>query len=146
MQNKERTLEKFVNAQEQIYEIALAEVKNGRKCSHWIWYIFPQLKGLGKSSNSQYYGISDLEEAKAYLLHPILGKRLREITIALLNLNGVSAIDVFGELDAIKVRSCMTLFREIAEDDLFQDTINRYFSGRADELTLNLLKDINITQ
>lgn len=146
MQNKERTLEKFVNAQEQIYEIALAEIKNGRKHSHWIWYIFPQLKGLGKSSNSQYYGISDLEEAKAYLSHPILGKRLREITIALLNLNRVSAIDVFGELDAIKVRSCMTLFREIAEDDLFQDIINRYFSGRGDELTLNLLKDNNITQ
>lgn len=146
MQNKERTLEKFVNAQEQIYKIALAEIKNGRKHSHWIWYIFPQLKGLGKSSNSQYYGISDLEEAKAYLSHPILGKRLREITIALLNLNRVSAIDVFGELDAIKVRSCMTLFREIAEDDLFQDIINRYFSGRGDELTLNLLKDNNITQ
>lgn len=146
MQNKERTLEKFVNAQEQIYEIALAEIKNGRKHSHWIWYIFPQLKGLGKSSNSQYYGINDLEEAKAYLSHPILGKRLREITIALLNLNRVSAIDVFGELDAIKVRSCMTLFREIAEDDLFQDIINRYFSGRGDELTLNLLKDNNITQ
>lgn len=125
---KDYNLQRFLDAQQHDYEQALAEVKNGRKQSHWIWYIFPQLKGLGRSYNSQYYGISGREEAKAYLEHPVLGARLREITKAFLDLQGVSAQDVFGSLDAMKVHSCMTLFNEVATgDSLFAQVIDKYY-------------------
>ncbi len=132
-------LQRFLDAQQGDYERALTEVRNGRKYSHWIWYIFPQLKGLGMSYNSQYYGISDKEEAEAYLAHPILGKRLREITSAFLQLKGKTAQDVFGALDAMKVLSCMTLFNEVAPDDLFQQVIDRYYQGKTDETTKRML-------
>ena len=138
-ERKDHSLERFVDAQKRTYERALAEVKNGQKVTHWIWYIFPQLKGLGESNNSQYYGIDDIDEAKAYLNHPVLGARLREITTTFLDLKGVNAKDVFGYLDAMKVRSCMTLFDEVAEDDLFRKVIDRYYSGLADEKTLTFL-------
>ena len=124
---KENSLYRFIEAQERMFEIALGEVGNGKKISNWIWYIFPQLKGLGMSGNSHYYGIDDIEEARAYLSHPILGKRLREITSAFLNSGGKNAQDVFGYLDAMKVRSCMTLFNEVSEDDLFRQVIDRYY-------------------
>ena len=117
------SLNRFIDAQESMYEIALGEIKNGKKLSHWIWYIFPQLKGLGMSSNSHYYGIEDINEAKAYLEHPVLGRRLREITSVYLKISGKNAQDIFGILDAMKVRSCMTLFNEVAEDDLFRKVI-----------------------
>lgn len=120
-------LQRFLDAQQDVYEQALAEVKNGRKCSHWIWYIFPQLKGLGMSDKSLYYGIDSIREAEDYLAHPILGKRLREITLALLGLKEKSAQDIFGSLDAMKVLSCMTLFNEVDSDDLFLQVINQYF-------------------
>lgn len=138
-EQKDHSLERFVDAQEGMYERALAEVKNGRKVTHWIWYIFPQLKGLGMSSHSRYYGIDDVKEARAYLQHPVLGYRLQEITCALLELRQVRAEEVFGELDAMKVRSCMTLFNEMATDDLFQKVLDRYYQGKADERTLQLL-------
>ena len=132
-------LQRFLYAQQGDYERALTEVRNGRKHSHWIWYIFPQLKGLGMSYNSQYYGISGKEEAEAYLAHPILGERLREITSAFLQLKGKTAQDVFGALDAMKVLSCMTLFNEVAPDDLFQQVIDRYYQGKTDEMTKRML-------
>ena len=132
-------LQRFLDAQQGDYERALTEVRNGRKHSHWIWYIFPQLKGLGMSYNSQYYGISGKEEAEAYLAHPILGERLREITSAFLQLKGKTAQDVFGALDAMKVLSCMTLFNEVAPDDLFQQVIDRYYQGKTDEMTKRML-------
>lgn len=132
-------LQRFLDAQQGDYERALAEVRNGRKYSHWIWYIFPQLKGLGMSYNSQYYGISGKEEAEAYWAHPILGERLREITSAFLQLKGKTAQDVFGALDAMKVLSCMTLFNEVAPDDLFQQVIDRYYQGKTDEMTKRML-------
>ncbi len=132
-------LQRFLDAQQGDYERALTEVRNGRKYSHWIWYIFPQLKGLGMSYNSQYYGISGKEEAEAYLAHPILGERLREITSAFLQLKGKTAQDVFGALDAMKVLSCMTLFNEVAPDDLFQQVIDRYYQGKTDEMTKRML-------
>lgn len=132
-------LQRFLDAQQGDYERALTEVRNGRKYSHWIWYIFPQLKGLGMSYNSQYYGISGKEEAEAYLAHPILGKRLREITSTFLQLKGKTAQDVFGALDAMKVLSCMTLFNEVAPDDLFQQVIDRYYQGKTDEMTKRML-------
>lgn len=137
-QAEEQSLERFVDAQHPTYDIALKEIRNGKKTSHWIWYIFPQLKGLGHSFNSDYYGISNLDEARRYLHHPILGSRLREITEAFMQLQGRSAVDVFGHTDAMKVCSCMTLFNEVAEDDLFQRVIQRYYS-QADPITLELL-------
>ena len=132
-------LQRFLDAQRGDYEQALAEVRNGRKYSHWIWYIFPQLKGLGMSYNSQYYGISGKEEAEAYWAHPILGERLREITSAFLQLKGKTAQDVFGALDAMKVLSCMTLFNEVAPDGLFQQVIEQYYRSETDEMTKRML-------
>lgn len=137
------SLERFLKAQEGIYTSALTEVRNGLKVTHWIWFIFPQLKGLGKSETSCYFGIEDIEEARAYLKHPVLGVRLRQITTAFLNLNWVNPIDVFGRLDAMKVLSCMTLFNEVAEDDLFAKVMDKHYHGKRDEKTLSLLGLIN---
>lgn len=137
---KDYTLQRFLDAQQEDYGQALAEVKNGKKRSHWIWYIFPQLKGLGMSYNSQYYGISGREEAKAYLEHPVLGARLREITKALLDQHDVSVQKIFGSLDAMKVLSGMTLFREVAtDDDLFSQVIDKYYQGIPDWRTVEKL-------
>lgn len=132
-------LQRFLDAQQGVYDQALTEVQNGRKYSHWIWYIFPQLKGLGMSYNAHYYGIDGKEEAAAYLAHPVLGKRLREITSAFLQLKAQSAQDVFGSLDAMKVLSSMTLFNEVAPDDLFQQVIELYYQGKPDERTKMML-------
>ena len=138
-ERKEHSLERFVDAQERMYETALAEVKNGKKLSHWIWYIFPQLKGLGESYNSHYYGIDDLEEARAYLQHHVLGTRLREITLTLLQHQEKRAVEIFGIIDALKVSSCMTLFNEVAEDDLFSQVLDIFYYGEKDELTMKRL-------
>lgn len=132
-------LQRFLDAQQGDYERALTEIRNGRKYSHWIWYIFPQLKGLGMSYNSLYYGISGKEEAEAYLAHPVLGERLREITSAFLQLKSKTAEEVFGSLDAMKVLSCMTLFNEVAPGDLFRQVIDRYYQGETDEMTKRML-------
>ena len=134
-------LERFVEAQELMYPMAFDEVRNGRKRGHWIWYIFPQLKGLGMSENSQYYGIDGIKEARAYLQHPVLGARLREITTAFLELVGKNAQEVFGHLDAMKVCSCMTLFNEMSDDDLFRNVLDRYYNGVADDRTLEMLAE-----
>ena len=137
-------LERFVEAQELMYPMAFDEVRNGRKRGHWIWYIFPQLKGLGESYNSSYYGIDGIEEARVYLQHPVLGARLREITAAFLELVGKNAQEVFGHLDAMKVRSCMTLFNVVSEDDLFQRVLDRYYNGVADDRTLEMLGKLDV--
>lgn len=136
----ERTMniERFLAAQQGTYAEALAEVKAGRKTSHWIWWIFPQLRGLGISETSHYYGISGLEEARAYWLHPVLKERLREITLAFLQ-TGKSAESVFGMLDAMKVRSCMTLFYEATKEDLFMQVLQTRFNGQKDNRTLEML-------
>ena len=138
-ERKDHSLERFVDTQERMYEMALAEVKSGKKLSHWIWYIFPQLKGLGSSNNSIYYGIDDLEEARAYLQHPVLGTRLREITLTLLQHQEKRAVEIFGIIDALKVSSCMTLFNEVAEDDLFSQVLDIFYYGEKDELTMKRL-------
>lgn len=135
-------LERFIRAQDDTYSgyaTALTEVKGGRKRSHWIWYVFPQLKCLGHSPSSEYYGIANLEEAKAYLADPTLGARLREITQALLDVDGLSAREIFGGTDAMKVRSSMTLFDAVAPDDVFAAVINKYFDGYRDSRTLDIL-------
>lgn len=129
-------LERFVKAQERMYELALAEIEDGQKKLHWIWYIFPQLSVLGRSQNSKYYGISGIEEAEAYLKHPILGERLREVTNTLLLHNEKSAVEIFGETDAMKVRSCMTLFSEVSPKDIFDDVIASFYHGVYDKATL----------
>lgn len=135
-------LERFVQEQEVMYPLALREIKNGHKESHWIWYIFPQLKGLGKSYFSQYYGISGIPEARAYLAHPVLGPRLLEITREVLNHYDKTANEIFGtSVDAKKFRSSMTLFREAApEIKVFDDALHLFFNGRPDGYTLGLLK------
>lgn len=135
------SLDRFFQAQEYDYQTALAEVKAGYKCSHWMWYIFPQLKGLGFSSTAQFYGINGRDEAKAYLEHPVLGARLREITSVLLTLEVKSAVDIFGHTDAMKLRSSMTLFNAVANgEDLFQKVLDKYYEGKADDRTLAMLE------
>lgn len=132
-------LERFVEAQNKDYEAALSEVRSGRKMSHWIWYIFPQLRGLGRSAYAQHYGISGKEEAVAYLSHKILGARLREITQVLLNIDGKSAQEIFGGLDAMKVRSSMTLFDVVCPNDIFAQVLDKYYDGSRCPLTMKKL-------
>ncbi len=134
-------LSRFLKAQERDYAQALSEIRAGRKRSHWMWYIFPQVQGLGFSSTAEYYAIHDLQEAKEYLADPVLGARLKEISSALLELDGLSAHDIFGYPDDLKLRSCMTLFR-LADLDcpIFEEVLNRYYDGEADEKTIWILK------
>lgn len=133
-------MERFLKAQEYMYDNALAEIKNGRKDSHWMWYVFPQLKGLGLSQMSLKYAIVNLKEAKEYIKHPVLGPRLIEISEAVYNSKAKTAEEIFGYIDAIKLRSCMTLFsKEAPEVSVFQNVLNKYFNGEEDELTFRLL-------
>lgn len=133
-------LERFVAAQQGEYATALREVRQGRKRSHWIWYVFPQLKGLGFSQTSQYYGIADLAEAQAYAAHPLLGARLREITGALLTLDTGNIRAVMPHPDHLKLCSSMTLFAlAVPEEPLFQRVLDKYYGGQMDRLTLNKL-------
>ena len=129
-------LERFVTEQNRDYETVLAELRRGRKSSHWIWFIFPQIAGLGRSPISQHFAIGSLDEARAYLGHPVLGARLRECVGLLLAVEGRSADDIFGPLDAMKVRSSMTLFHRSAPDEpKFKLVLDRYYGGVADPAT-----------
>ena len=136
-------LERFTKAQNDYgtYTRALSEIKAGHKQSHWIWYIFPQLKSLGFSRNAKYYGIEDIDEAKSYLSHPVLGKRLLEITEALMNLQETDpAVVMGGYPDDIKLCSCMTLFAKISEEgSIFHRVLDKFFAGQMDKNTLALL-------
>ncbi|MGM9541254.1 MAG: DUF1810 domain-containing protein [Candidatus Limivicinus sp.] len=133
-------LDRFLDAQRSDYAVALAEVRRGRKTSHWMWYIFPQIAGLGQSSTARYYSIRDLEEAREYYAHPVLGQRLREISGALLELRGSDPVTVFGGIDSMKLKSSMTLFTMAAPDDpLFQQVLDKYYAGEQDALTLRIL-------
>ena len=133
------SLERFIEAQESMDEIALKEIQNGRKESHWMWFIFPQLKGLGFSSMSQHFAISDINEAKEYLEHPILGERLRQITKVALENKNKTANELFGSPDHMKFRSSMTLFYLASGEQIFLDAINVFFGGIKDQLTIKLL-------
>ena len=142
MKDKEYNLDRFLKAQELMYPWALREIKNGRKQTHWMWYIFPQLKMLGRSSTALYYGIDNLEEAKAYLEHPILGTRLREISSVLLALETNDPLAVMGYPDNLKLCSSMTLFSRATEDNqVFIDVLTKFFDGVADPYTINLLNN-----
>lgn len=131
-------MNRFLDAQDsgQSYNRALNEIKNGLKQSNWIWYVFPQIKGLGHSYNSEFYGISSKEEAKAYLDHPVLGARLREITQALLDYENKTADDIFGYPDVLKIRSCMTLFDLVAPNDIFNEVLYKYYEGQRCDKTI----------
>ncbi len=139
---KNYDLERFLREQEHDYDTALAEIRAGHKQSHWIWYIFPQLKGLGRSYNSEFFGIEDIDEARAYLQHPVLGKRLREITEALLGLEVSDPEKVMGgSIDSVKLNSCMTLFAHISEDgSIFHRVLDKFFGGQQDARTLSMLR------
>lgn len=132
-------LERFVDAQECVYPLALQEIKSGRKYSHWMWFIFPQLDGLGTSPIARMYAIRDLDEARAYLSHPVLGPRLLECSRAVLAVEGRSAYQIFGSPDDLKLRSCMTLFDVVEPAGVFSDVLQKYYQGLRDDRTLKLL-------
>ena len=135
-----KDLDKYISAQSRDYACALAEIRSGRKRSHWMWYIFPQLQGLGFSSTAQYYGIRDLEQAKDYMAHPVLGPRLVEISEALLTLESSNPSAVMGYPDDLKLRSCMTLFELAAPNEpVFGRVLDKFYKGRRDDRTLALL-------
>ena len=129
-------LRRFVEAQDGVYERALGELRGGRKTGHWMWFVFPQIAGLGFSAMSQRYAIGSLAEARAYLAHPVLGERLRECAAAVLAVEGSSAEQIFGGIDAVKLRSCMTLFhRADPSEPVFEAVLEKYFAGLADPAT-----------
>ena len=135
-------IQRFIKAQEQSYDgykQALSEIQQGRKTSHWIWYIFPQIKGLGHSYMSEFYGISGLEEAQEYMKNETLSTRLREITNALLAHSDKSADDILGYIDAKKVKSSMTLFDAVCPDDIFREVLNQFYDGKSCRRTLGKL-------
>jgi uncharacterized protein (DUF1810 family) len=130
-------LQRFLDAQAPVYEQVRREMEIGRKRTHWMWFIFPQIAGLGQSPMSIRFAIASLHEAKAYLVHPVLGARLRECTRLVLNADGKNAHEVFGSIDEVKFHSCMTLFARAAPDeDIFQHCIDKYFAGSLDPATL----------
>ena len=132
-------LERFVAAQANSYERAFLEIKGGAKRTHWMWFIFPQIAGLGSSTTAQFYAISSIAEAQAYLAHPLLGERILACVEALQDLTGTTAESVFGNVDAMKLRSSLTLFVEAGADQVFEAALRRWFRGEADAATLKLL-------
>lgn len=135
-------LQRFVEAQDRVYESVCNELALGEKTSHWMWFIFPQLKGLGHSAIAKHYGIASADEALAFWQHPVLGLRLKQCTQLVLAQRNDSARDIFGSPDDLKFKSCMTLFAQIAPDEpLFKLALERFFGGKLDENTLTLLKD-----
>ena len=133
-------LQRFIDAQDRDYSIALTEIRQGKKESHWMWYIFPQVRGLGLSDMAQRYAIHDLEEAKAFLEHPVLGQRLLEISNALLESTTNDAYEVFGTPDNLKLKSSMTLFASVVNaDNVFQQVLDKFYHGERDKVTLNIL-------
>ena len=135
------SLDRFLEAQESMYETALKEIKNGKKKTHWMWYIFPQLRGLGKSNMAYAYGINGIEEARKYLAHPLLSSRLIEITESLLPHKNKDVYDIVGDIDDIKLHSCMTLFASISEQgSVFHQVLDCFYDGKLDLCTLKLIR------
>lgn len=134
-------LKRFVDAQEPVFDKVLTELERGRKRTHWMWFVFPQLAALGASDMAKHFGIHSLEEARAYLHHPLLGARLRQCCSLLLQVQGRTAHEIFGSPDDLKLRSCLTLFELAApEEPLFAQCLDRYYAGERDELTLGLCR------
>ena len=133
-------LERFVTAQDPVFERVCVELREGRKRSHWMWFVFPQIAGLGHSSMSRRYAIADRAEAVAYLAHPVLGPRLVQCCRLVLDAKQGSLVEIFGEIDAVKFRSCMTLFSRLpGSDEVFPAALEKYCGGKADPATLDLL-------
>lgn len=134
-------LNRFVDAQANVYEEVLRELRIGQKDSHWMWFVFPQLKGLGHSPTADFYGMASLAEAQAYLVHPVLGVRLRECTQLVLDVEDRTALEIFDSPDNLKFRSCMTLFEACGDQpQLFTAALWKYFDGQVDERTVQLLQ------
>ena len=135
-------LQRFIDAQDGIFEQAIDELRRGRKQSHWMWFIFPQLAGLGRSPTAQFFGLSSIDEARAYLAHPVLGVRLRESVEAIVPWSKrLSAEEILGPIDALKLKSSLTLFDQVEPDALFRTGLDRFFAGKKDERTLALLNE-----
>ena len=133
-------LQRFLDAQDSVYEEVLSELRKGFKAGHWMWFIFPQLRGLGSSRLSVKYGVSSLDEARAYMKHPILSARLIECTELVTRVSGSSIDEIFGHIDSLKFRSCMTLFAQASpENGIFKDALTKYFSGDYDNETMKRL-------
>lgn len=136
----EYNLNRFVEAQDKVYAQVVTELRQGRKVSHWMWYIFPQIKGLGYSSTAMYYAISSLDEATEYLNHPILGFRLIECCQVLLRLENKTAEEIFGGIDAMKLKSSMTLFSLVSDNLVFNQVLGMYYNGEKDNATLRIIE------
>ena len=135
-------LVRFIEAQDPVYARVCSELRQGRKVSHWMWFVFPQIEGLGRSGMARKFAISSIEEARAYLDHPVLGPRLRECTRLVCQISETTIQEIFGSPDDMKFRSCMTLFSRADDDDgIFQEALNKFFSGEPDELTLERIRD-----
>jgi uncharacterized protein (DUF1810 family) len=141
--HSEDDLERFVDAQKTVYEDVLRELRNGRKATHWMWFVFPQLRGLGRSHTAWYFGLASAAEAARYLVHPVLGPHLRECVGLVLNVKERSAHEIFGSPDDLKFRSSMTLFASVSppELSLFRKALDQFFSGESDPLTIAALRD-----
>jgi uncharacterized protein (DUF1810 family) len=139
------TLNRFIEGQQNLYPQVLKELYNGKKTSHWMWFIFPQVEGLAHSSTAKYYSIKSIKEAKDYVAHPVLGKRLLECAEIILKFNDRTADDIFGYPDELKLRSCMTLFNYVApEQKVFSEVLRKYFDGEEDQRTLQILNEMKI--
>lgn len=134
------SVERFISAQKEEYDMAFREIRNGRKCNHYMWYIFPQIKGLGRSSTAKYYGIDDLKEAREYMENEYLRNNLIDISKELLKLETNNPVEIFGHIDSKKLRSSMTLFELVSESDVFPLVLEKYFDGERDQCTIELVK------
>ena len=134
------SVERFIDAQKEDYDMAFREISNGKKRNHYMWYIFPQIKGLGRSSTANYYGIDDLEEAREYMENEYLRNNLIAISKELLKLENNNPVEIFGHTDSKKLRSSMTLFELVSESDVFPLVLEKYFDGKRDQSTIELVK------
>ena len=134
------SVERFIDAQKEDYDIAFREISNGKKRNHYMWYIFPQVKGLGRSSTAKYYGIDGLDEAREYMENEYLGNNLIAISNELLKLETNDPVEIFGHTDSKKLRSSMTLFELVSDNDVFPLVLEKYFDGKRDQITLDLVK------
>lgn len=141
---KNYKLDRFISAQLRDYKQVYKEIKNGKKITHWMWYIFPQLKGLGSSEYAEYYGIESMEEAKAYWNNGYLRNNLTEICNCLLALEGKTVEEIFGIIDSLKLKSSMTLFLEATKEQIFNDVLDKYYSGNLDQNTIKLINNSGV--
>jgi len=142
----EFNLQRFISAQDAVYDDVIRELTQGRKQSHWMWFIFPQFAGLGRSETAMHFSLASEAEAQAYIEHPVLGRRLKECAEIILHLENTSAEDIFGQLDALKLRSSMTLFDKLQSGSVFSSVLDQYFHGQRDQKTLALLASPSSSQ